>query len=75
MSNYRPISLLTSFSKFFERVIHKQVFDYLNTNCLLSPSQFGFRPGHSTELASLSLSEYNNKLMDDNKLPINIYIY
>ena len=46
----------------------------MNTNCLLLLSQFGFHLGYSTELESLLLSEYNNKLTDDNKLLINIYI-
>ena len=49
--NYRPISLLPSISIIFEYVIFKQLITYLNTNNLLCPQQFGFRPAHSTELA------------------------
>ena len=39
LSNYRPISLLTYFSKIFEKGIHKQLYDYLNENELLCLGQ------------------------------------
>ena len=54
-SNYRPISLLSSFSKIFEYVIFYQLFDYMCENNLLTIEQFDFRRGHSTELAAIQL--------------------
>ena len=51
--NYRPISLLSSISKIFERVAFNQLYDYLTSNGLLYESQYGFRKFHSTELHSL----------------------
>ena len=51
-SNYRPISLLPSFSKIFEYIIFKQLYTYMNDNKLFSIEQYGFRTGHSTELAA-----------------------
>ena len=50
ISNYRPISLLSSISKIFEYVIQDQLVDYLLVNNLLCNEQFGFRSGYSTEL-------------------------
>jgi len=41
-SNYRPISLLPAFSKIFEKVIYKRLFDHLNKNAILNEHQFGF---------------------------------
>jgi hypothetical protein len=49
MSNYRPISLLTTFSKVLEKVMYNRLSHYLQTNNILDPEQFGFRKGISTE--------------------------
>ena len=48
-SNYRPISLLPSISKIFEKVILEQLTTYLNKNSLIHKHQYGFRKNHSTE--------------------------
>ena len=74
-SNYRPISLLPSLSKIFERVIFDQLLGYFTNNNLLCLDQFGFRPGHSTELAALRLVDHLITQMDRCKIPTNIYIY
>jgi hypothetical protein len=41
-SNYRPISLLPVFSKIFEKVIYKRLFDHLNSNVILNEHQYDF---------------------------------
>ena len=74
-NNYRPVSLLPSLSKIFEHVIFDQIMCYLTENSLLSSEQFGFRPGHSTELAALRMVDHIIKQMDNGKLPLCIYIY
>jgi hypothetical protein len=48
MDNYRPISLLNTFSKIYEKIACNRVTTYLETNSLLTDSQFGFRRNHST---------------------------
>jgi hypothetical protein len=50
--NYRPISLLTTFSKVFETVLHRRLGSYFQTNNILVPEQFGFRKGISIENAA-----------------------
>ena len=72
--NYRPISLLPSLSKIFERVIFDQLLDYFTNNNLLCLDQFGFRPGHSTELAALRLVDHLITQLDSCRVPTNIYI-
>jgi hypothetical protein len=54
-SNYRPISLLTLFSKVIEKVIYKRLYRYLNVDDILVNEQFGFREKSSTEMATHSL--------------------
>ena len=55
LSNYRPTSLLTAFSKIFEKVIYNRLHKHLELNNILSNGQFGFRPDHSTEQAAFTL--------------------
>ena len=43
---------------------------YLTENSMRSSEQFGFRPGHSTELTALRVDDHIIKQMDDGKLPI-----
>ena len=42
MNNYRPISLLPILNKIFEKVINKQLTDYLECHRLLHNAQHGF---------------------------------
>jgi hypothetical protein len=51
ISNYRPISLLISFSKVFERVVFVRLCHHLTINNVLADEQFGFRKNSSTEKA------------------------
>ena len=67
-NNFRPISVLPAVMKILERAIHKQLYEHLMTNKLLSPSQSGFRPGHSTCTALLDVSDYILKNIDKGNL-------
>ena len=52
--DYRPISLLSSLSKVFEKIVFDQLYDYLITNGIFySKAKMVFRKQHSTELAAL----------------------
>ena len=53
INSYRPISGLSVLSKTFERVALRQLTLYLDQHRLLPSLQSGFRPGHSTETATL----------------------
>ena len=48
MDNYRPISLLCSFSKIIEKIVCARLSNFLEFNNLFSNSQYGFRKKHST---------------------------
>ena len=40
--NYRPISVLPTISKIFEKVIHEQLYEYFDKYTLLAEQQYGF---------------------------------
>ena len=68
-TNYRPISILPTISKIFERVIYNQLYEYFNTNNLLAEEQYGFRTNHSTEYAAIKLVDHLSKEMDIGNIP------
>ena len=55
-NNYRPISVLSTIARIFEKVIYKQFYDYLSRKNILDPRQSGFRSLHSTVTALLDLT-------------------
>jgi hypothetical protein len=57
MTNYRPISLLTSCSKILETIMFNRLFQYLQRNKILAPEQFGFRKGSHIEKAIFTLTD------------------
>ena len=72
--NYRPISLLPSISKIFEKVVCKQLYQYFVDNKLFYDSQYGFRKGHSTEMASLEFTDRVLHDLDKDKVPISVFL-
>lgn len=72
--NYRPISLLPSISKIFERIVFNQLYLYLSQNNLLYISQHGFRTEHSTESASLEFLDRIYNSLDNGCIPISIFL-
>ena len=55
VSNYRPISVLSCFSKILERIVYNRFYEHLVKNNLLYNKQFGFQKHNSTEHAMLEL--------------------
>ena len=51
-----------------------QLMEYFTSNNLFCLQQFGFRAGHSTELAALKLVNHVITKMDNFNIPTNIYI-
>ena len=52
----------------------ERVFFPLHGNTPTDDSQYGFRPGHSTEYAAIELSDRIISAMDKNMIPLNIYL-
>ena len=63
LKNYRPVSLIPTVSKLFERYMYNQITLYINE--YLSPYLFGYRTGHSTEQCLTVMLEEWKKALDE----------
>jgi hypothetical protein len=55
VTNYRPISILTSVNKIFEKVMYSILLKHLSDNSILSNHQFGFRVNQGIKNAIFKL--------------------
>jgi hypothetical protein len=60
MTNYRPISLLISFSKILETAVFNRLQQYLQANKILVTEQFGFRKGSTVERVVFTFGQYSH---------------
>ena len=62
--NYRPISLLSAFSKVYEKLIYKRIYEYFIKYDFIYNKQFGFRSNYSTNHALISITEHIRERLD-----------
>jgi hypothetical protein len=68
ISNYRPISLLTSFPKNIEKLIYATLHAHIDMNNILVHKQYGLRTHSSTEQAGLKLINSILTAMNNNQI-------
>jgi hypothetical protein len=68
--DYRPVSILCVLAKVFEKIVHKQVSDYVSKHKLISNNQSGFRKGHNTTTTLIKVTDEIRKAIDDRKLTL-----
>ena len=73
-SNYRPVSVLTAFSKIFEILMYNRLLEFINKHKLLYKFQFGFRQGHSTTMALITLVDHISKALERGDYVIGIFL-
>lgn len=74
LGNYRPISILPIFSKAFEKILYSRISKFVDTHCLITQNQFGFRKNMSTELALLEQKEYILTQLENKAIVLGIFI-
>ena len=74
VQNYRPISILPIFSKIIEKVVHHQLYGFLQRNRILSPNQYGFRKKLSTSDAITDMLQYLYDNLDKGHTVISIFL-
>ena len=66
-ANYRPIAVLSPFTKILEKIVNDQLISFLSY-------QFGFREDHSTELAILEITDILKTSIDNNLITCRVFL-
>ena len=74
MGNYKPISLCSSLSKVFEKIVKARLTNYLNKNSLLLKHQFGFKESQRTQDAINTLTKKIYNSLDERTKSLCIFV-
>ena len=74
VTNYRPISVLSFFSKIFEKIIYNYVVHFMDKNDTIYKHQFGFRKKHSTHHAIITLVDKITSSLDSGDIIIGVFL-
>ena len=74
LTNYRPMSVLTFFSRVFEKVVYNKILDFISDHNVLYDHQYGFRKGLCTQHAIITLVDRITKSQDMGDIVITILI-
>ena len=72
--NYRPISLLSNINKIVEKIMYKQLDNFVTKHNITYNHQYGFRRNHSTNHVLLDLTEDIRNAIDANRFAVGIFI-
>ena len=75
MSNYRPISLITSFSKIFEKLIYARIYQHLVGSNILADEQYGFRINSTVKATTHKLLNVILNAINKKKIVDGIFCY
>jgi hypothetical protein len=68
INDYRPISVLTTFSKIIEKLLYSRLSAFTNDHLkILYSKQFGFRKKCGTEIAAVELVDHISNIIDKKK--------
>ena len=72
--NYRPISVLPTLSKIFEKCIYHQLISYFSSENIIIPNQYGFKPGSTTMDCLVDLIEEIYTSLDQGNYAVSIFL-
>jgi len=74
IQNYRPIFILSAFSKILEKLMYNRLLSFLKKHNTLTNVQHGFREKKSTETASHSFIESVQEALDNHLHALGIFL-
>ena len=66
--------LLSNISKIIEKLVHRQLYEFLEFNNHLYTNQFGFRNLHSTNHALITITEKIRKAIDNGEITCGVFL-
>ena len=73
-TNCKPISILPSFSKIFEKLVYNRLQNYLIKNNILTSNQFGFRSKHDTSMTVIEVVDKCSTSIDNSEYSAGVFI-
>ena len=70
----RPISVLPTLSKIFEKCIYYQLISYFSSENIIIPNQYGFKPGSTTMDCLVDLTEEISTSLDQGNYAVSIFL-
>ena len=74
VNNYRPISILSSINKIFEKILYSRLTNYIEKFKILYKYQYGFRKNHSTDHTLTELVDQIRFAIDDQQMTCGIFV-
>ena len=74
VNNYRPVSVLPVFSKIYEKIVYKRLYDYIVLHNILYDNQFGFREKHSSYMALITLMDHLTEVLERGEAVIGLFL-
>ena len=73
-TNYRPVSLLSQFSKILEKLVDRRLDSFFDKHKILVEQQYGFRKARSTSMAITQLIEDITNANEEKKFTAGVFI-
>ena len=74
LNYYRPVSLLCTLSKVFEKIMYSRLLNFLDNHKIVIGNQFGFRELYSSYMALMSMMDQVTKALDNGECVIGIFL-
>ena len=72
--NYRPVSVLPTFSKILERLMYDRLYSFIDKHNILYKYQYGFRSSYGTNTALITLIDKLINSLDKGEFVLGVFL-